>query len=79
MERLLDMDRRDVVGEQHELVGVQLLAVLPPQIGVRDQRRLQQPDQEDAGAGEGVEDVDALVAQRAAELVGAAPGRRSPG
>ena len=38
VEGLLDVDRGDVVGEQHDLVGVQLFAVLPRQVLVPDQR-----------------------------------------
>ena len=47
---------------------MQLLPVLPLEIGIADQRRLQQPHQEDARPGEGVEDMDALVAQAPPEL-----------
>ena len=68
VERLLDVNGRDVIGKQHDLVGVQLLAVLPRQILVPDQPGLQQPDQEDAGAGEGVQNVHARLAQRTAKL-----------
>ena len=68
VERLLDVDGGDVVGQQHQLVGVQLLAVLSFQVCIADQRRLQQAHQEDAGAGEGVQNMDALVAQAPAEL-----------
>ena len=46
MERFLDENRRDVVGKQHNLVCVKLLSVLPLQILVADQARLQQPGRE---------------------------------
>ncbi len=70
VERLLDVDGSDVVRQQQDLVGVQFLAVLPHQVGVPDQPgRLQQPDEEDAGAGERVEHVDAFVGQSPPELL----------
>ena len=69
VKRLFNVDGRDVVGEQDDLVGMKLSVVLPCEIGVQDQRGLEQPDEEDAGAGERVEDMNALVAQAAAELL----------
>ena len=68
VKRLFDVDRRDIVGEQDKLVGVKLPAVLAMQIAVVDQRRLQQPHQKDARAREGIEHVDAFVAEGTAEL-----------
>ena len=68
VERLLDVDGGDVVGQQHQLVGVQFLAVLPLQVRVAEQRRLQQAHQKDAGAGEGIQNMDAWIAQAPAEL-----------
>ena len=64
----LDVDGGDVVGEQQDLVGVQLAGVLAGQVVRLDQAGLEQPDDEGAGAGEGVEDVDALVGEALAEL-----------
>ena len=52
----LDVDGGDVVGEQHDLVGVQLVGVLARQVLRPDEAGLQQPDDEGAGAGERVED-----------------------
>ena len=69
VKRLFNVDGRDVVGEQDDLVGMKLSVVLPCEIGVQDQRGLEQPDEEDAGAGERVEDMNALVAQASAELL----------
>ena len=70
MEGLLDVNGGDVVRQQQELVGVQLLPVLPEQVGVLDQLRgLQQPDKEDTGSRERIEDMDALIRQAPAELL----------
>ena len=68
MECFLDMNGRDVIGEQDDLVGVKLSVVFPREIGLPDQRGLDQPDEKDAGAGERVEDMNALVAQASPEL-----------
>ena len=65
----LDVDRGDVVGEQQDLVGVQLVGVLAGEVVRLDQAGLEQPDDEGAGAGEGVEDVDALVGEACAEVL----------
>ena len=67
VERLLDVDGGDVVGQQHQLVGVQFRAVFPFQVRIADQSRLQQAHQKDAGAAERVQYMDALVAQALAE------------
>ena len=48
---------------------MKLSVVFPLEIGITDQRGLKQPDEEDAGAGERVEDMNALFAQAAAELL----------
>ena len=79
VKRLLDVDGRDVVGEQDDLVGVKLFVVLPFEIGVPDERGLDQPDEKDARAGERIQDVNALVAQAPAEFLGATRDRRCSG
>ena len=65
----LDVDGGYVVGEQHDLVGMDLVLVLVLQLCGPDQTRLQQARDEGAGAGEGVHDVDPLAAQRLAKLL----------
>lgn len=64
----LDVDRRDVVGEEHDLVRVDLLRVLPWQLLLRDEPALQEPRDERPRPGERVEDVHALTPERLAEL-----------
>jgi len=63
-----DVDGGDVVGEQQDLVRVQLIGVLAKQVAGADEPGLQQPDDEGAGAGERVEDVDAFVGEGGGEL-----------
>ena len=69
VERLLDMDGGDVVGEQYDFVGVELARVFPRQVGSGDQARLQEPRGEDAGAGERVEDMHVFIGEAAAEFI----------
>ena len=64
----LDVDRCDVVGEQHDLVGVDFVGIFVRQFLGLDQPGLKQARDEGAGAREGVEDVNALAAERLAEL-----------
>ena len=64
----LDVDRGDVIGQQNDLVRVDLIAELVLQLLGRDQAGLQQPGDEGAGAGEGVDDVDAGGAEGLAEF-----------
>ena len=64
----LDVDGCDVVGQQHQLVGMDFVFVLVRQVLGRDQAALQQPGDEGAGPGEGVDDVDALATKGLAEL-----------
>jgi hypothetical protein len=61
--RRFDVDGGNVIGEQHDLVRMQLRGVLPEQVLRLDQAGLEQPHGEGAGADEGIDDVDALVAQ----------------
>ena len=63
---VLDIQRRDVIGQQHHLVGEKLLAVHPWQVFLRD--AAQQVHGEVARAGAGIEHVDVRVAQRLAKL-----------
>ena len=75
----LDVDGGDVVGQQQDLVGVQLVGVLAGEVVGLDEAGLEQPDDEGAGAGEAVEDVDALVGEPLAELLAQYVRRRSGG
>ena len=68
MEDILDVDRGDVVGHQHDFVGMYFPAVFALQRFARNQPALQQARDEGARAGKGVENVDVLVGERAAEL-----------
>ncbi|CKM69207.1 Uncharacterised protein [Mycobacterium tuberculosis] len=65
----LDVHRGDVVRQQHDLVGVQLLRVLSGEVGGRDQVGLQQPGNECARPGEAVQNMHALVGQPAPEML----------
>ena len=47
---------------------MKLSVVFPREVGFPDQRGLDQPDEEDAGTRERVEDMHVLVAQASAEL-----------
>jgi hypothetical protein len=63
---VLDIQGGDVIGEEHDLVAVELMRILGLQLGSGDMAH--DIDDEVAGGDKGVEDVDAGVAQRAAEL-----------
>ena len=57
----LNVDRSDVVREQHDLVRVDLASILAGQIRRLDQSRLEQTGDEGAGAGEPIQDVYVLI------------------
>ena len=63
---VLDVHRGDVVGQEHQFIAVQLLAILVRQRGLGDQPH--QIHDEIARAGEGVEDMYVLVRKRSLEL-----------
>jgi hypothetical protein len=63
-----DVDGGDVVGEQDDLVGVDLMPVFVRQFLRLDEVALEQAGDEGAGTGEGVDDVDTFAAERLAEL-----------
>ncbi len=65
----LNVHSSDVVRQQQDLVGVQLLTELAIEVVGPDEAGLQQASQEGAGAGEGVEDVDARVGEACAVKV----------
>ena len=67
MVHLLDVDRRDVVGEQHELVREDLAGVLAFQGFRRDDAQLQQARHERARPREGLDDGHARIPQALAE------------
>ena len=64
----LDVDGRDVVGEQQDLVGVQLGRVLAGEVVGPHEPRLEQAHDEGARAREGIEHVDALVGEARPEM-----------
>ena len=70
VEDVLDVDGGDVVGEEDDLVGVELLGVFAVEVVVADEAEvlLEEACDEGAGAGEGVEDVDAFVGKTFAEV-----------
>lgn len=63
-----DVDRRDVVREQGDLVCVNLLGVLARQIFLRNQPALEQTRDERAGTGKRVDYMHSLATKRLAEL-----------
>lgn len=65
----LDVDGGDVVGEEDDLVRVDFGAVFRREAVGRDEAGLEETRDEGAGAGEGVEDMDAVVGQGSAELL----------
>ena len=69
MEDIFDVDRGDVVGHQHDFVGMNLPAVFALQRLARDQSALEQARDEGTRTGKGVEDMDVLVGERATELL----------
>ena len=58
-----DVDARDVVGEQHDFAGVELLPVFAGEVFFADEAALDGAHDEGARAGEGVEDFDAFGAE----------------
>ena len=73
LECRLDVDRRDVVREEHDLVRVQLrrpsvAAVLTDDLVPGEYARLHEPRDERAGARERVENVDAVLGEAGVEL-----------
>ena len=64
----LDVHGRNVVRQQHYLIGVKLVAVLAPQIFAPDQSALDEPRHERPRPRERVYDVDARVSKRRAEF-----------
>ena len=65
---VFDIDGGDVVGQQHDFVGVEFAGVLALQVFGADQAALQQAGHKGARAGEGVEDVDVFIREAAAKL-----------
>ena len=66
--RRLDVDARNVVGQQHDLVGPQLPVILAPQVLGPDDPRFEQPHDERPSAGERVLHVHVGVGETVAEL-----------
>ena len=63
------MNGRNVVGQQHDLVGVQLMVVLPYEIGIPDESGLEQLHQKHASAGERIQHVNMFIAQAPAKFM----------
>ena len=63
---MLDVHAGNVIGEQHDFVAVQFVFVFVGQVGGFD--LVHDIDDEVAGADEGVEDVNAFVAEGASEF-----------
>ena len=59
----LNVDGGDVVGKEDDFVGKDAAAVFGGKLRGRDEARLEQAGDEGAGAGEGVEDADVVVAE----------------
>ena len=70
VEDILDVDGGDVVGEEDNLVGVELLGVLAVEVVVADKAEvlLEEAGDEGARASEGVEDVDAFIGEAFTEV-----------
>ena len=66
---ILNMNGRNVVGQQHDLVGVQLMVVLPYEIGIPDESGLEQLHQKRACAGERIQHVNMFIAQAPAKFM----------
>ena len=64
-----DVDRCDVVGQQHDFVAMDFVFVLVWQLLRCDQAALHQPRDERACARKRVKDVDAFAAQRLAKFI----------
>ena len=64
----LDVDGGDVVGQQHNVVGVQFAGILAGQAGVLNQPALQQAGDKSTGADERLNDMHALIAEGSSEL-----------
>ena len=64
----LDVDIRNVVRQQHEFVGVNLLRVFAHHIFRTDESRLQKARDECASAGEGVEHVNVFLREGCPKL-----------
>ena len=57
-----DVDGGDVVGEQDDFVGVEFVLVFAEEVGGFDDSELEQADDEGAGAGEGINEVNVFIA-----------------
>ena len=65
---LLYVDCRNVIGQQHNFVGVQLITILQGQHVRRDESAFHHADGERPGSREGVKNVDALILETATEV-----------
>ncbi|MNR48139.1 hypothetical protein D3C85_1673370 [compost metagenome] len=65
----LDVDRSDVISQQHQLVSVNLTFVFRLNLVECHQTRLQQASNKSTCTSKGVNDVNTIAAQGLAELV----------
>src|ERR1700736_608392 len=65
----LNVDRCDVVRQQHDLVGMQFTRVFAFYVRWGDQAGLQQPSEKGSCAGEAVKNMYAFIGQTAPELL----------
>src|SRR5690606_7925097 len=63
-----DIDSSDVVGQQYQLIGVDLMLVLVWQLLVVDQSGLDQPSNKSARASKGVDNMHSLATKGLAKL-----------
>ena len=70
VEDVLDVDCGDVVGEEDDFVGVEFAGVLAQEVVAADEAEvaLKEAGDEGAGAGEGVEDMHALIGEALAKV-----------
>ena len=64
----LDIDCGDIIGQQHNLIGVYFVFIFIFQLIWCNQPRLQQAGDKGARAGKRIKDMHALAAQRLAKL-----------
>ena len=69
MKRLLDVHGSNIVGEENDLVGMQLVLVFSKEIGGLDEAALEQADDEGACSRERVNDVNVFVAEAGSKFL----------
>ena len=69
MVRLLDVDGGDIVGQEHQLIGVQLFSEFPRQVFLLNDAALKKANHECSCPREGVQDMDALIRKTGFEFL----------